>query len=57
MKTYTFGSGFVLTEQEVISRWYWEYWKESYARGYNFTDDLYILFNALDKFKHMTNET
>jgi len=56
MKTYTFRSGWVLTEQEVISRFYWKYWKESYMIEYNFREDLYLLFSALDKYGNFTDE-
>lgn len=55
MKTYTFKSGAVLTEQEVISYFYGRYWRLSYIR-LNFREDLYLLFSALDKYKDLTNE-
>ena len=55
MKTYTFESGLVLTEQEVISRFYWKYWRFSYMR-LNFREDFFLLFSALDKYKDLTNE-
>ena len=58
MKIYTFESGVSFTEQEVISRFYWIYWKKwkiSYLYS-RFREDLYLLFSALDKYKDLTNE-
>jgi hypothetical protein len=55
MKTYTFESGLVLTEQEVISYFYGRYWRLSYM-GLNFREDLFLLFSAFDKYGDLTNE-
>jgi len=58
MKTYTFKSGAVLTEQEVISRFYWSYWKKWKLTfpDFKIREDLYLLFSALDKYKDLTNK-
>ena len=57
MKTYTFKNGLVLTEQKIISILYRKHWKLSYTVEYNFREDLYLLFSALDKFKHLCDDS